>query len=268
MLWSRPSYALFGMGDWFSGQNAILAEILAAHIEELTKLTTLIANVQVIVRSTNEALSVARSMKRAYDMVRNYRLEDLGRDAKAGLFRAMPELRDLERETAALIGNADAAGEGAFFSHTTHHDRLTDDAVKRVFEHGYQASIWPMLFPEAMSFHRQPTPVEVMVQSRYRRTQEGTKRAVQRTALSVLAKKVEAFVEDAEAKDHVGVKSLAANAQINLQNLQNSTELLNLRNQDVAVEEAAREDEEAFRHTLSRGLKKEAQHLTRVGGFQ
>jgi hypothetical protein len=76
---------------------------------------------------------MARTMKRVYEMLKNYKLEDLVRDAKAGLYRAMPELAETDAEVRALISNGRAMeqGEGAFFSKVTFHDGYTTSRMPR-----------------------------------------------------------------------------------------------------------------------------------------
>lgn len=264
---STPAFAIFGEEDWLSGQNALLSEMLAAQLEELTEITTLIANVRTVVQSTNEALALAREVKRVYDMIRNYSLEDLEKDAKIGLHRAIPELQATEREIGILIENGQAIeqGSGAFFSKVTVHDTAVSKAARRTFEHGYQSAIWPQVFPNAMDYLPDPSPVELMVQERYRRTADQRRQAVQRTAMSVLAEKVKAFVEDAEQKENVELRSLSTNTQINLQSMENLTELRNMKEQEVAIEEAARLEERAVKKGLGDALDQNADLLLRPG---
>ena len=104
----RSAYAIFGEEDWLSGQNALLTEMLAKQIEEVTKISVLIANVKMIVRSTNEAFALARTVKRVYDMIRTYSLQDWVRDAKQGLYKALPDAKKLEGEIVSLVENKKA----------------------------------------------------------------------------------------------------------------------------------------------------------------
>lgn len=249
--------AVFGEEDWLSGQNALLSEMLVREIEQSAHLSTLIANARQAVASANEMLALARTVRRVYEIVRNYSVEDLVRDAKRGLYQALPEARNLETEISELVDNGQALerGDGAFFSRITEADAAVSRRARKVFEYGYQATIWPIAFPEAMKFHAEPSPVEALVQERYRFTEDEARRAVQTAATSVLADKVRAFVEDAESKDQADLKISATAAEVNLQTMRNTTELLNLAEQDAAMAEAARKSEVQFRKELKAGLR-------------
>jgi hypothetical protein len=109
-----------------------------------------------------------------------------------------------------------------------------------------------------MKFQKEPSKVELLIQERYKRTGDEQRRAVQNTAMGVLAKKVEAFVADAEAKENADLRALATDAQVNFQAMQNLTELKNIEEQDAAREEAARIDDGSFRRGLSSALRKNA----------
>jgi hypothetical protein len=265
---AEPAYAIFGEEDWLSGQNELLAELVGDQLRQISELMELVNTTRTMLGTVNDALALARTVKRVYDIVRNYSLERLMQDAKRGLYKAMPELRQTEAEVGELVQNGRALeqGAGAFFSKVTIHDAAISRAARATFEHGYQATIWPAVFPDAMSFLPDPSPVELLIQQRYLRTADAKRRAVQRTALGVLAKKVEAFVEDAEDKDNVELRSAATNAQLNFQSMAHLTELRNLKEQDAAEKEAARLDDQTVRGGLGQALGAHANILMGSGG--
>lgn len=254
------AFAMFGEEGWVSGQNELLAELLMNEMQELTQISTLVSNARLLVASTNDMLALARTTKRVYDIASRYTLAQLVEDARHGLYKAMPELARTELEVRELIDNGRALehGEGAFFSRITFHDASVSAAARRSFEHGYQATIWPVVFPKAMSFLPNPSPVELMIQERYRRTDDERQRAIQRTALGVLARKVQAFADDAEGKDNVQLKMEATNAEVNFQSMAHLTELRNLEEQDAAEKEVRRGEDGAMRDGLARALKANA----------
>jgi hypothetical protein len=263
---SESAYAIFGEEEWLGGQNELLVELIVDQLKQIGQLVELVNNARMILGSVNDALALARTVKRVYDIVRNYNLDKLVADAKRGLYKAMPELRQTEADVRELIDNGQALskGEGAFFSKVTIHDAQMSAAARKSFEHGYQATIWPAVFPDAMDFLPDPSPVELLIQQRYLRTNDERRRAVQRTALGVLEQKVQAFVDDAEEKDNAELRSLATDTQVNFQSMANLTELKNLKEQESAEKEAARIDDQTVRTSVGKALGDNAGIL--VGG--
>ena len=104
------AYAIFGEEDWLSGQNAILAELLGAQLKELTQVVKLVNDTRQMLGAVNDGLALARTVKRVYETIRTYSLAKLVADAKRGLYRAMPELRDTEAEVRELVEPAVADG--------------------------------------------------------------------------------------------------------------------------------------------------------------
>jgi hypothetical protein len=260
LLVDGRAYAIFGEEDWLSGQNELLAELVGDQLRQISELMEVVNNTRLMLGSVNDALALARTVKRVYDILRTYDLDKLVRDAKRGLYKAMPELRQTEAEVGELLANGQALeqGDGAFFSRISIHDARISAASKATFEHAYQSTIWPSVFPDAMSFLPGPSPVELLIQQKYRRTADARRQAVQRTALGVLATKVQAFVDDAEDKDNAELRSLATSAQVSFQSMAHLTELRNLKEQETAEREAARIDDQSMRSGMKDALSAHA----------
>jgi hypothetical protein len=264
--WTRPAYAVFGEEDWISGQNEILLKMVGAHMQEIAQLTSIINNTRETVSAANDIFALVRTMRRTYEMIVRYDLDDLTREAKAGLYEGFPELAQLEDEVRLGAANVEDFGRGSdpFFQHWDHHDATTREAAKRTFQRAYQASIWPAVFPQSLKFHPNPSPAEALVQQHYLHTGDAQRRAVQKTALAVLAGKVNTFVRDAELKDNVALRTEAVHAQIALQDMQNSTELLNFKEQEVGAKEFHRQQDEALREQLGAELAAQADVLVTI----
>jgi hypothetical protein len=255
-------------GSVFGEENAALAALVAQGIEELTQLTTIIQNVRGALQTANEMLAIAREARRVYEMVADYKLADLERDAKAGLYQVFPDLREIELQSRILVdeGKALEQGYGPFFSRYTVNDarmrRVTDAMIK----HAYASAIWSFDFSGADDVTAEPSPVERLIEERYLRTQDGIRRAVQNTGMEVLAKKVEAYVKDAESKDEVLLKMEATNAEVNFQAMRDTRHLVNLREQDVAIQEAGRLEELHYQGAIKDGLSASSDLLVSPGG--
>ncbi|CAN0599552.1 unnamed protein product, partial [Laminaria digitata] len=156
----------------------------------------------------------ARTVKRVYETVKNYDLNDLKRDALAGLYQAIPEARQVDAEIRELVGNGRAMRGGHFWSHLTPSDPEVSAQSRRLFEHGYKAALWPMVLPSMKKDPRDGlTKVEKLIQDRYRRSGVRAEQALQKSVYGVLAQQVKAFVEDADSKKQVDLKMSATQTQ-------------------------------------------------------
>lgn len=258
----RRASAIFGEEDWISGQNQLLTAMLVTELESTANLGTIITNMVQAVRTVNEMLAVARSVKRVYEAVVNYDLDALKRDALKGLYQAIPEAKKLDGEVRELVGNGYALDQGNFWKHVGAGDFRMQARSKALFDLGYQASIWPVVFGNR---HRKPdwkNPVDQELYKRFQRTGRLAMRATQKGVYNVLADQVRAFVEDAERKPQVDLKMAATQTQLQLQQAQDLTDLLELQKIDAAEQEALRARAADFHKRLGKGLGANADILT------
>src|SRR5687768_3374663 len=119
-------------GSVFGEENVALATLVVQGIEELAQITTIIENLRGALQTANEMLAIAREARRVYEMVATYKLADLERDAKAGLYQVFPDLREIEQQSRILIneGKALEQGYGPFFSRYT----VNDARMRKVTE--------------------------------------------------------------------------------------------------------------------------------------
>lgn len=254
-----------GQGDWLSGQNSLLVELLATEVEELANITETLRNIRVVAQAGNEALAVARSAYREYRAVRNYSREDLIRDAKRGLYKAFPDMKGIENEIVMYEDQVEAGS--AFWSYHGAHDRNISRATQRVLEHNYQATIWPTVFPEAMVYRRNPSPVDLHIWGLYCKTGQRAAEAVRKTALAALAAKAANFVADAEESKNLELAAQAAINQLLVQEVHNSTEFIELYRTEMALGEAAMEADRSARRTVSKSLSSRARIMFGPGAM-
>lgn len=264
----RRAAALFGEEDWISGQNQLLTAMLVTELESTAHLGTIITNLVQAVRVANETLAVARSVKRVYEAIVNYDLETLKRDALEGLYQAIPEARELDAEVRELVGNGLATEHGNFWSHIGNADWRMQAKSKALFDLGYQAAIWPVVFGDR---HRRPNEdneVDKQLHARFLRTGRLAMKATQKGAYRVIARQVRAFVEDTERKPQVDLKMQATQTELQLQQAQDTTDLLELEKIEAAEEEALRHRAADFHKRFSKGLAEGAGVLTAPPGEQ
>jgi hypothetical protein len=252
----------------FGEENAALAALVAQGIEELTQISTIIQNLRGALQTANEMLAIAREARRVYEMIADYDLEDLVRDAKTGLYQVFPDLQEIEAQSRILIGEGKALeqGYGPFFSRYTVNDARMRKVTEAMFKHAYASAIWSIDFRGALDIEGDPSPVERLIEERYLRTEDGIRRAVQNTGMEVLAKKVGAYVKDAESKDEATLKMDATNVEVNFQAMRDTRHLVNLREQDVAIQEAGRIEELRYQSDVRKGLKHASDLLVSPGG--
>ncbi len=255
-----------GQGDWLSGQNELMAQLLATELDELTNLTSILSNMRSVVQAGNEALAVARQSYRAYQAVRNYSLEDLSRDAKAGLYQAFPDLAKMDHDIYLMAEQGKEIDGGHFFSYWNSYDHKMAKVVERVLTHTYKATIWPMVFPEAMVYRQNPSPVDIKIWGLYRKSGMQMEVAVQNTALATLAQKVANLVADAEESGNLELMAQATAAQSAHQQLVNSTEFLNLYKAELAAREQARDTSGRRSRALAEGMQVNMERILRPGG--
>lgn len=264
----RRAAAIFGEEDWISGQNQLLTAMLVTELESTASLGTIITNIVQAVRVANETLAVARSVKRVYEAIVNYDLEALKRDALQGLYQAVPEARNFDAEVRELISNGRAAKEGNFWTHVGAGDYHMQSRSKALFDLGYQAAIWPVVFGDR---HKKPdwdNPVDKQLYKRFQRTGRLAIKATQKGAYKVLAQQVKAFVADADQKKQVDLKMQATQTQLELQQAQDLTDLLELQKVDTAEQEALRARAADFHKRFGRGLAEGSSILTAPPGVQ
>jgi hypothetical protein len=245
-------------------ENAQLAELVALSVEEIYQLSVVINNIKTTIRGINEVASGVREAFRIYTVLRDYDVNDLVYDARRGLERAFPEIVKLQSEVGELIENGETIQRGNFWTHVGPHERRMHRLLDRAFRYGYRNSIWPVVFPNGART-RDPSPVDTLIQQRLHRSGLLLRVAWQDTALGVLSKKTETLVRDAEEKERGDLQAQAINAQVNTQNLNNTTRLRDLTELEAARQEAQETTLQAVESKVTESLQANTQELLRFG---
>lgn len=257
----RPAHALFGEEDWLSGQNQLLASLLAENLQHTTQLANAVVQLRSMLSAMNESAAVARTAWRQVQIIGRYDLDDLRDDAVAGLYDAWPELEDVARESQALVANGDAMQSGGFWTHLDHHDPQVSRRARAAFEFGYQSTIWPIAFPDAMRHRPTASPVDHRVRELYRRAGHAHRQATQEMAWSVFARQVSGYLEDAEATDRLDTRIEATAAVMGYQTMRNTSEVLTLQQVQTAEDEARRARDARDRAGFAESIRETSQGL-------
>lgn len=268
MASAQPAHALFGEEDWLSGQNQMLASLLAENLQHTAQLATAVSQLRMMVTTLNESASVARTAWRQVQVLRRYGLDDLRDDAVAGLYEAWPELADLARETDALVANGEAVRAGGFWTHLDHHDPAVSRRARAAFEYGYQSTIWPIAFPDAMRHVPSASPVDQRVRELYRQAGHSHRVAMQEMAWTVFARQVEGYVADAEETDRLDTRIEATSAVMAFQTMRNTSEALTLDQTKAAEAEARRARDTRDRERFGASMRETARALWSPAGAQ
>jgi hypothetical protein len=250
--------------DWLSGRNQVLIRLLMTEIDQLANMTEMLANMQLILEASNEGLALARSTYRAYKSVRDYSANDFIRDAKEGMYSAFPHLQGIEDE---WITMKDQFNHGDnFFSYYGHYDQRMDQKMVKILDHAYTATIWPTVFPNSTGLYPKTlNPVDVEIWAMYHRTGQEAKIAVQKTAIATLAATVAEYVREAKSKKQLDLLTQATTAQLMVQEVNNSTEFVELYKTKIAKEEAARQSAKVRRETVRSSLTSRAYDMFSIG---
>ena len=116
-------------------------------------------------------------------------------------------------------------------------------------------------------YRRNPSPVDLHIWGLYCKTGQKAATAVKKTALNALAMKAANFISDAEASGNLELATQAATTQLMVQEVNNSTEFVDLYKTELALEEAARDAEQSAQETMTKSLSKRAKILFGPGAM-
>ena len=257
-LWVPASAQASILGE----ENAQLAAIVGNQLKEIAELKRMVDWLRTSAARVNETLALARKAASLYQQIRDYSPAQLLADAKRGLYDAMPELESLEEEIRQNIGNgvAIAQGHGAFFRHRDKHDRLADTMGDRLFSLGYRGLARKLVHDENAA---EPSKADRLLTEHYAKAGEAYNVVARRSALRLLEAKVDAYVEDTDAKNRVDLRMAASGLEMNLETAANTGDLAQATRLELAKEEASSRDEATFNQQLGNNLADEAKSLFR-----
>ncbi|OGQ84629.1 MAG: hypothetical protein A2289_09685 [Deltaproteobacteria bacterium RIFOXYA12_FULL_58_15] len=220
MVTPRDSYAQLAVtapatDTLLSSTITELSHLLALETMEATDIASTLTHLVEMVRTANEALAVARAVKEAYEVLKDYSLEDLAQDAMLGLNEAMPELMG---ETQMLMDQGmEVAENGAvgFWSYRNIHDGRMHDYLRGAAELAIKGSIYPAIFGTAgiTGSHDPITESDKLVAFHFAQRGQLYNRATRNAAKGYIAKKIEALVNQAEKGDQLDLQIEATAAQ-------------------------------------------------------
>ena len=249
-------------------EGAISAHIeatVAGFGEQLTELGTLITNIKLVVSGVNEVAAMTRKAFEAYEFLRKLDRAYLLEHAKQGMYAAMPELRDIEREVRLTIRQKKALEEGDFLAHRNYHDARTGALLSAAASAAYSASVYPILFPESKKYREIVTESEKLLAYRWRRLGLARDQAVKTAAKTTMAGHVKNATENAEKKGRIDLDLEALQTKGAFGTMTNTQELADIEKSKVSEQEAARLRRLERQRSLQRALDKHADDLGRVG---
>lgn len=264
------AWAVFGLEDWISGQNAMLAELVAIEAAESAEsIPRMIFQFKQMVELLNETAGAAKLANEAYQWVRDFTWEDILTDAKNGLFKAFPDLEKIEGEIVDLRKNAEGIRDGKFFTVQTRADSRVRQTAKGLVEHGYKAAIWPHVFPDAFNYEalEEPSGVDLEIEKRFIESGMAQERALRKSTFGMLAGEMADLVRHAERTNRADVIAQARGAQAAIDAANAANDQLDLMKLEEARKQVAEDIGRGFDKSLKGGLRKNKDKLLNPGGF-
>lgn len=206
--------------------------------EQIAQAVETVAQLTAVLQTVNQSLAVARSVERAYQMLRKYNWEDLQRDAKSSLYSVLPELRNAESEWNELVKNGETMRNGRFWQSRTSKDIEGDRTLFNTASYAYQVGLLAVVAPDQLNKNHVPA-AERWVAYHFDRLGVSAHMAKQTMAYQIQQKKLAKLVEDAEAKEQADLRIAAAAAAAAHQTSINTQFVRDAAAADIAEREAS-----------------------------
>lgn len=145
----------------FGEENATLSAILTEEIFMAANVSETVTQLKAIVDAGNQTIDLARQSYRQFQAIRNYTLDDLLRDAKAGFCEGLAATTDTD-----CIGWAQAIGEMSdnikmiaggkgeqFVAYRSRWDSETYNFLKKMYQGSARAFVYPKIAPNVSKFY-------------------------------------------------------------------------------------------------------------------
>jgi len=218
-----------------------------------------------VLTGVNQVAALTRQAIEAYEFLRKLDRAYVLEHAKQGMYAAMPELRDIEREVRLTIRQKKALEEGDFRAERNYHDPRTGALLSAAASAAYSASVYPILFPESKKYREIVTESEKLLAYRWRRLGLGRDQAVKTAAKTTMAGHVKNATENAEKKERIDLELEALQTKGAFGTMTNTQEIADIEKSKIAEQEAARLRRLERQRSLQRALDKKADDLGRVG---
>lgn len=240
-----------------AGETPILTGILAQEIIQTLDIASTLANIVKFVKATNEVLSFTRQAYRVYRQVINYTPKQLLNDAKRGLYKAIPEAEQLDREIRASIENGKAMvrGEEAFFGHSDHHEPWAKGMSKSLFRTGYRGLAKYVIRGGTKLYSDKPTMADKLIAKRFADSKMLSRQLYEKSSFGILGEKIKTLIDDAEQKNRADLKARALSAQLQLDSAASLSQMRDYQKLSTALRESQRHKEQAFSKGLQKSLK-------------
>ncbi len=250
----------------FGEENATLVNLLVQSIEQTAKLRSMVTATRDISRATNESLALAREAYREFKTVSSYTIEDYMEDAKEGLYRAFPELRDIEGDI--LLLKDQLENREVFFRYYNRYDPKLRERLEPVMSWAYKSTIWPVVFPQSLKLKPNMTPVDQEIFERYQRTGQLAQWAVRTTSMAAVAESIKELYDEAQKKKNSQLQLAATQAELGHIQASAMAEFTDLYKQEIAMEEKAREMQRGARESLKGTMERQMDKILKPNAMR
>ena len=239
LLSPKPAAAFTGVfEDWVSGQNQILAELLALEAqEEHWRITQYMTHMGHLLQASNEVAASVRFAKDTYDYLRGFNLRDYAENFGEALIGAFPELTSFRDELLETHGNIDAGHDGTFFDFSGRSDRHIQNAALAHLNLTTQTNLYSTLWPNRgrnLASVQDATPLDRRLAKLYEQAGQRATVARQKLATARLLGTASKVHEAALASSDPQTIANSISALANTQSADALSELVLLKKQNEA----------------------------------
>jgi hypothetical protein len=232
----------------------LLGKGIVSQLEELAHLGAMVTNIKNLLGTANELFALTRGIKRAYDTIRRYDMEDLKRDLWTGAKQAMPEIADMQEEIGLGIENHHTLQSGEFFSRYDTHDARMDRAITASVRVGIRGNIYRHMFSDVEGFREPTNDAPMYLHAAFARSGMLLDTIRKAAAEGAMAERAAKLMDEADKKGRVDLSIGASSMMAQQQTMSNTTALRNIAEAEVSQQERTKKADERMRREMADGM--------------
>jgi hypothetical protein len=232
----------------------LLGKGVVSQLEELAHLGAVVTNIKNLLGTANELFALTRGVKRAYDTIRRYDMEDLKRDLWTGAKQAMPELADMQEEIGLGIENYHTLESGEFFSRYDTHDARMDRAITASVRVGIRGNIYRHMFSDVEGFREPTNDAPMYLHAAFARSGMLVDTIRKAAAEGAMADRAAKLMDEADKKGRIDLSMGASSMMAQQQTMTNTTALRAIAESEAAEKERAQQADERVRREAGEGM--------------
>jgi hypothetical protein len=233
----------------------LLGKGAVKQLEELAHLGAVVTNIKNLLGTANELFALTRGVKRAYDTIRRYDMEDLKRDLWTGAKQAMPEMADMQEDIGLGIENYNTLESGEFFSRYDAHDARMDRAITASVRVGIRGNIYRHMFSDVEGFREPTNDAPMYLHAAFARSGMLLDTIRKAAAEGAMAERAAKLMDEADKKGRVDLSIGASSMMAQHQTMTNTTALREIAESEASLKEREKKADERMKQELADGME-------------